>query len=375
MDWPPPTRRSRTTRREQNLALLGAVASGAVIAVALVMLLLGRVNPEFGARVRGTAIDLVAPVWNVVRIPFDWIGSGIDFAGDYFGAVSRNRMVEAQLATQTKALEHQAVIARENAQLRTLLNVSEPDRKPIAVARIVGASSGGLVRTALVSAGSDDGVATGQPVRVAQGLVGRTLEAGSSATRILLLTDPGSRVPVIIERTGQSALAVGANTPLLEIRDRVGAEVALVAGDRLVTSGDGGVFAPGVPVAVVVDGKSEPPHARPMVNPAGLGLVRIDAPYLPLPAASLDTTSTVPVPREAGGGRAKPATLLATPRAVASAPSASTAPAAGPKVVIIPPKVQPAAPALQYNGKAMPSLTAPPVVDVPGANAGPVPQP
>ncbi|HPU16292.1 MAG TPA: rod shape-determining protein MreC, partial [Polymorphobacter sp.] len=284
MDWPPPSRRMSTTRREQNLALLGALASGAVIAVAIVLLVLSRANPESGARLRGTAIDLIAPVWNVVRVPFDIIGAGLGYAGDYFGAASRNRTLEKLAVEQGRALQSQAAVTRENQQLRALLKVVTPERRVIATARIAGASSGGVVRSAVVSAGSTSGVAVGQPVRVAAGLVGRTVEVGATATRVLLLTDANSRVPVTIVRTGQSALVVGASSALVEIRERAGAEVPLVAGDRLVTSGDGGVFPPGIPVAIVVNGGQEPPLARPVVNPAGLGMVLIESAYLPVPA-------------------------------------------------------------------------------------------
>ena len=349
MDWPPPSRRMSTTRREQNLALLGALASGAVIAVALVLLLLSRANPEGSARLRGTAIDLVAPVWSVVRVPFDLIGTGLGYVGDYIGAASRNRDLEKLTAEQARALQTQAAVARENQQLRSLLKVVTPERRVIASARIAGASSGGVVRSAVVSAGSANGVAVGQPVRVAAGLVGRTVEVGTSATRVLLLTDANSRIPVTIVRTGQAALVVGASRALVEVRERVGAEVPLVAGDRLVTSGDGGVFPPGIPVAVVVNGGQEPPLARPFVNPAGLGMVLIESAYLPVPATVPVATNTVAVPREAGGGRTKPSIITSTPRATASAlPPPPPPPVTAPVVT-----AKPAAPVLKFNPKAM----------------------
>jgi|JI10StandDraft_1071094.scaffolds.fasta_scaffold08549_5 rod shape-determining protein MreC len=367
MDWPPPSRRMSTTRREQNLALLGALASGAVIAVALVLLLLSRANPENSARLRGTAIDVVAPVWSVVRIPFDLIGTGFGYVGDYIGAASRNRDLEKLTAQQARALQTQAAITHENQQLRSLLKVVTPDRRVVASARIAGASSGAVIRSAVVSAGSANGVAVGQPVRVAAGLVGRTVEVGASATRVLLLTDANSRIPVTIVRTGQSALVVGASRALVEVRERVGAEVPLVAGDRLVTSGDGGVFPPGIPVAVVVDGSQEPPLARPFVNPAGLGMVLIESAYLPVPATVPVETSTVAVPREAGGGRTKPSIITSTPRATASALPPPPAPVIAPPVAAA---AKPAAPALKYVPRAMNVPLAAPVLsptDTPAA--------
>ena len=367
MDWPPPTRRNRTTRREQNLALLGAVVSGAVIAGALLLLLSTRIDPAQGGKLRGAAADLVVPVWSVVRLPFDWLGSGLAAAGEYIGAASRNRRLEAELRDQRAALQQQAVLADENRRLRSLLKVVDPERRPVATARIAGASSGSYVRSAMISAGRGDGVAVGQPVRVADGLVGRTIEAGDHGARVLLLSDSNSRVPVTVVRTGQPALAVGANGPLLEIRDRVGAEVPLLRGDRLVTSGDGGIFPPGIPVATIVDGGREPALARPAVNPAGMGLVLIEAPYLPVTADTVVAVNPVPVPREAGGGRRALPVTSTTPRAVASAATVVEEPAPAP---VATPDAKPPPP-LRYTPKAMPRYGAVIVSDYGPAAATP----
>ncbi len=303
MDWSPPSRRS-ASRREQNLALIGAVLSGAVVAFGLLLLLLERVNPDLGGRLRGAALDVVTPIWSVVRAPFDGAARLNGDASDYFDAVDKSRALAAELQASRAPVQRAAAMAVENRQLRALLKVVEPRVTLIATARLAGASSGGAVRSAVISAGSADGVRPGQPVRAGTGLIGRTLETGSHATRVLLLTDPASRVPVIVERTGQPALASGANSPLLEVRDRIGDEQPLRLGDRLVTSGDGGIFPPGVPVAVVVR-VAEPPLARPVAAAQGAGLVSIESAYLPVPPPPAEA-SAVPVPREAGGGKVKP---------------------------------------------------------------------
>lgn len=299
MDWPPPTRRSKYARREQNLALVGAVVTGMVLATGLLLLVLDRVNPDYSARMRGVALDVVAPFWSTIRAPFDWLGDTGNTIGDYIATVPRNRELEAELRKARLALQRQDALIAENRALKSLLRVAEPREQVVRVVRFAGASTGAYARTAMVSAGRAEGVFAGQAVRADAGLVGRTVEAGEHAARILLLTDPNSRVPVVVVRTGQPALAVGAAGRLLEIRDRLGAEVPLKAGDRIVTSGAGGLFAPRVPVAVVVDPAREPPLARPYADPATLSYVAIYRPYLPLPVVP-ETTAKVPVPREAG---------------------------------------------------------------------------
>ena len=278
--------------------------SGAVVAFGLLLLLVGRVNPEQGSRLRGAALDVVTPIWSLVRAPFDGLARLNGDASDYFDAVDKSRALAAELQANRAPAQRAAALIIENRQLRALLKVVEPRVALVATARLAGASSGGAVRSAVISAGTSDGVRAGQPVRAATGLIGRTLETGSHASRVLLLTDPASRVPVIIERTGEPALATGANVPLLEVRDRVGSEIPLRLGDRLVTSGDGGVFPPGVPVAVVVR-VAEPPLARPLADPHGIGLISVETAYLPVPPPPAEA-AVVPVPREAGGGRTKP---------------------------------------------------------------------
>ena len=296
MDWPP-TRRTSYARREQNLALIGALVTGAVLATGLLLLILSRVTPIYSLRLRTAAIDVVAPFWTTIRGPFDVLGSGVDGVGDYIGTVPRARQLAIENAALRRALQDHDALAAENRSLHRLVRVVEPRLGLVAVARFAGASSGSYARTAMVSAGNRDGVFAGQTVRADVGLVGRTVEAGSHAARILLLTDPNSRVPVLVVRTGQPALAVGAAGRLLEVRDRLGAEVPLLVGDRLVTSGAGGLFAPQIPVATVVDAR-EPPRARPDADPVAIDFVAIYRAYLPVPEAPA-AVATVPVPREA----------------------------------------------------------------------------
>ena len=299
MDWTPAPRRSSAMRREQNLALVGAVVSTAVIATGLLLLLVARANPDAGTRMRGVTLDIVTPVWSVIRAPFDGAGRAIAFAGGYFGAVSRNRDLTADLALADARVQQGAADQLALKQLRALMKVQEPARTTVATARLAAATSGSVVRTAMISAGTREGIGVGMPVIAAQGLIGRIIETGNHAARVLLLTDPASRVPVIVQRTGQAGLAVGRNAPTLELSDRVGAEVPLRTGDRLVTSGDGGVFPPGVPVGSIIAGGVDPPQIRPAASPMGTGFVLVEAAWLPLPATPVEAPSATPVPVEA----------------------------------------------------------------------------
>lgn len=303
-------------RREQNLALVSAVVTGAVIAAGLILLLVARVNPETASGVRTAATDLVAPIWAVVRAPIDGGAKLAGDFGDYFGAVSRADRLEAELDKANAGLRAARTGQRELQQLKRLMAVREPTRVVIATTRIAAATSGSVSRTAMLAVGSGDGITRDLPVIAADGLVGRTLDVGERSARILLLTDPLSRVPVIVERTGQAGLAVGRNLPTLVLADRIGAELPLLAGDRIVTSGDGGVYPPGVPVGVVIDPRADGPVIRPAASPLGGGFVTVERGWLPIP----DTEPTgpvfdAPVPVEARTRGAPPPRLRNLPPA------------------------------------------------------------
>lgn len=299
MDWTPAPRRSSAMRREQNLALVSAVVSGAVITTGLLLLLVARVNPDAGAKMRGTMLDIVTPIWSVIRAPFDGAGRAIAWSSDYIGAVDRNRDLTAELASAKAELQKANADRLALVQIKQAMKVREPSRTTVVTARIVAATSGSVVRTVMLAAGAGDGVGIGMPVIAAQGLIGRTIEIGNHSVRVLLLTDPASRIPVVVQRTGQAGLAVGGNRPALELRDRVGPEVPLLTGDQVVTSGDGGIFPPGVPVGTIIAAGVEPPQIRPAANPIGVGFVNIETAWLPLPADPAVNVSDIPVPVEA----------------------------------------------------------------------------
>jgi rod shape-determining protein MreC len=309
-------------RREQNLALVSAVMSGAVIAAGLLLLLVARVNPETASGMRSMAADLAAPLWSVIRAPIDGVARVISGVGDYFGAVSRAQALETQLDIANERLRQSRQQARELARLKQLMAVREPTRQVMVTTRIAAATSGSMVRSAMLAVGATAGITRDMPVIGAEGLVGRTMDVGQLSSRVLLITDPLSRVPVIVERTGQAGLAAGRNLPTLVLIDRVGPVSPLRSGDRIVTSGDGGVFPPGVPVGVVIDTRADAPLIRPAQPPLGAGYVTVEAAWLPVPAeAPAGPVFDAPVPVEARSrGAPKPRLRESDPAATPAVP-------------------------------------------------------
>src|SRR5262249_48700346 len=141
-------------------------------------------------------------------------------------------------------------LASENRRLRELLKLTPDPAATFITARVIASSGGAYVRSLMVRAGSANGVARGQAAVAGEGLVGRVSEVGSRAARVILVTDLNSRVPVVVEGSQQRAMLTGDNSerPFLRYLDT---SAQLKVGDRVVTSGQGGVFPPGLPVGVV----------------------------------------------------------------------------------------------------------------------------
>lgn len=272
----PPRHRDRGfSRRIQYGLFAGYVVAGLGIVIGLLLVLVSRFDPVAFQGIRGFAMDITAPVTRVfgnVGRGADEIGGGI---GDYWNAARQNRMLRAQLdATATRLIRARA-IEYENQRLRRLLRIVERGAEPVVVARLIGSNVSGQRRTVTLAAGAGNGVRAGQPVRGPGGLVGRIAETGGRVSRVLLVSDGGSSVPVRVIRTGQPALVAGKGDGTVDIRSTQLGAPPLRRGDLLVTSGTGGVFPAGIPVAVVLAASGEVASGRPLANPAKLDVAMV----------------------------------------------------------------------------------------------------
>lgn len=281
MAWPSRLSWSSLSRRERNRALYAAVASGLSVIVGLGLLIGARADATRGAGLRAAAVDATAPMWAWADGPLEIIGGWSDQVDDYFNTVRRNRGLEARLKAMRALSQERDALLRQNRQLKALLSVIDVRAGWSRVVAIAGASSGSYVRSAVVAGGSKQGLRQGQPVRNADGLVGRVTDVGANASRVLLIIDGSSRIPVRVVRTGKPAMVAGINSGLVEVLYAAPIDGPLRVGDRLVTSGDGGVFPPDLPVATVEGFDGETPMARPAARLDGLGYVIVQAPWLP----------------------------------------------------------------------------------------------
>jgi len=270
------------SRRAQMGVFLGFVTAVAAVAIGLLLALASRSNTQFAAPIRVVLTEITAPVGSALRWPIERVADGVSLVSDYFGAVDRARSLEAVAAQGRRDSISLRLLEIENRRLKALMDLKSPAQHVVAYAAIVGSSPAAFTRTAVIAAGTNDGIEIGQPARNVDGLVGRVIEVGPRYARVLLLTDAQSRVPVTLARNGAPAIAAGDSQGHLEIRTIEADRNPFRPGDLLVTSGVGGTFAPDIPVAVVTAVSSEGATARPIARPERLRSVLIQTPYMPL---------------------------------------------------------------------------------------------
>ena len=290
----PPRHRGRGfSRRIQYGLFAGYVVAIVGIVGGLGLILVARYDPVAFQGIRGLALDITAPAASVfgnVGRGADEVGGGV---GAYWNAARQNRLLRAELDATANRLIQARATEYENARLRRLLRIVEHGTQPVAVARLIGSDAANHRRYVTLAAGARDGVKAGQPVRGPAGLVGRVAETGERVARVLLVSDGGSSVPVRVARTGQPALVTGKGDGTVEIKSTQLGAPPLRRGDLLFTSGTGGVFPAGIPVAVVLDVSGELAGGRPLANPARLDVAMVlpEVELAPPPASPVGTAN------------------------------------------------------------------------------------
>ena len=285
---PPSSRRPGFSRRAQYGLFLGYVVAVAGILFALLLLAVAAIDPRGFAALKGAALDVTAPIGRGASSVGNFFGGIIGGIGDYWRAGSKNAELRREVEAARRELVRARAIEFENRRLRQLLGLGGELEDEVTVARIVGSSYASGRRFATLSAGSASGVAIGQPVRAPEGLIGRVLETGRWAARIMLITDAQSNVPVRLVRDGTSAFAKGTGENLIELRTLEIGPNPFRVGDIVVTSGVGGLYPPNIPVARVVRLDGDKAVAAPVAEPARADFAIVQRPYQPAADGPLD---------------------------------------------------------------------------------------
>ncbi len=312
---------------ELKVPLTWAAAIALVVAVvAATAILLSDRRETFKAEAYGAtrrASDTVlAPVGDVLAAPGRWTGAGIDAIRDYFGAASENHELKTELKEMRQWRDVAIALKDENARYRTLLGLKTDPPIPMVAARIVTDSRGPFADTRLANAGRERGVKVGNPVMSENGLVGRVIGVTDGASRVLLLTDIASRMPIMIDRTNARAILTGDGGPNPRL-DYLRGRDPIREGDRLLTSGDGGVVPRGLPVGTAVRGLDGRWRAVLASDRAPIDFVRILLFEDFTQVVNLKSLSEQSVPPPTGGPGTTPVKPAETSETATSAKAAS----------------------------------------------------
>jgi rod shape-determining protein MreC len=290
------TARPGWSRRAQYGLFFSFLAVIAGIIIGLILLALSLVAPKTFNSVRGAALDITGPVASALHEVTATVSGVVTGAGDYWNAAGQNAELKRQRQAMLRRMVEAKAIFQENRQLKAALQLRERDRKTIAVGRIVGSSFNSPRRFAILSVGASDGVQIGMPVRSADGLVGRILDTGALASRVLLVSDRASIVPARLLRNGIPVIAQGRGDGTIDVRPLEVGRNPFKRNDIIITSGTGGLYPPLVPIARVVKLDDDGAVAIPLADPANTSFAMIEPPFEPAAGAAESSPPAPDVP-------------------------------------------------------------------------------
>lgn len=268
-----------------------------LLTLSTVLLILGRAGSPVVEEIRGAILDGFTPIIDILSRPVSAANYVIDRATSLYHLTQENERLrrENALLVQWQAVARK--LEQDNISFRSLLNIESDPGISFVSARVIGDSGGPFVRTLILNAGAFQGVDRGQAVVNGDGVVGRIVAVGRQSARVLLLTDLNSRVPVIVEGSRLRAILAGNNTDLPELTFLPGG-AKVNPGDRIVTSGHGGLFPPGLPVGVVTGIAGGMVRVQPLVNRNKIEFVRTLRYHMPrsVDGAGADLKSTQAAP-------------------------------------------------------------------------------
>ncbi|MEO8531153.1 MAG: rod shape-determining protein MreC [Deltaproteobacteria bacterium] len=223
---------------------------GVLIFLLVAIFIIWRIDNPRVERLRAAVTDKLVPSFEWASVPITKLAGMVQDYESYTRIYEQNQELRRELQQMKSWKEAALQLEQENARLLDL-NKVKLDPKFTFVSGLVLADSGSPFRqSVLLNIGARDGIIDGWAAMDGLGLVGRISGVGEKTSRVLLLSDTNSRVPVTIQPSGQKAIMSGDNTaqPLLDFIEK---PELVRPGDRIVTSGDGGVFPAGLVVGQV----------------------------------------------------------------------------------------------------------------------------
>lgn len=239
-----------------------------------VLVLIWRIDNPRVERLRGAITDRIVPNLEWVMAPVTAAGRMIDDFQSYTRLYQQNEELRRELQQMRAWREAALQLEQENARLLDLNRVQLDPELTFVTGLVLADSGSPFRRSVLLNVGERDGILDGWATMDGLGVVGRISGVSRNTSRVLLLTDAASRIPVTVMPSNQQALLMGNNSgqPLLEFLEQ---PEDISPGDRIITSGDGGVFPPGLLIGHVVVDRDGRLRARPSADFSRLNFLRV----------------------------------------------------------------------------------------------------
>jgi rod shape-determining protein MreC len=229
---------------------------GLVVLALLALFLIWRVDSPRVERFRAALVDAVVPNLDWAMRPVTKAMEMVEDFESYTRIYEQNQELKRELQ-QLKAWKEAALqLEQQNARLLDLNQVRLDPKLTHVTGQVLADSGSPFRQSVLLNVGARDGIRDGWACMDGIGLVGRISGVGNRTSRVILVTDTNSRIPVTVQPSGQKALLSGDNSPLPPLEFIEDAD-EVRPGDRVVTSGDGGVFPAGLLVGQVVLGNDK----------------------------------------------------------------------------------------------------------------------
>ena len=229
---------------------------GGLVLVLFALFLLWRIDSPRAERFRAMLVDRFVPSMDWALVP---VTTAVDLVGDfqsYARIREQNQELRRELQQMRAWREAALQLEQENAKLLDLNKVRLAPKLTFVTGVVLADSGSPFRQSVLLNVGARDGIQDGWATTDGLGLVGRISGVGQTTSRVILLTDPGSRIPVTIQPTGQRGILAGDNSALPPV-DFIEDTEQVRPGDRVVSSGDGGVFPAGLLVGQLVAGPDD----------------------------------------------------------------------------------------------------------------------
>ncbi len=220
------------------------------IIIAGFLFLATALNERLETKIRVSVADITAPILSAISLPIKNTIASFTQASEIMTVYQDNQALKAENERLRKWYQKALSLQLENDSLTKMVNAVKEPKRSFVTTRVITDPTGPFYRSVLIPAGTEHGVHSNHAAIAAEGLVGRVTDVGENAARVLMATDINSRIPIFVGDQKIRAILAGTNDARPEL-DHLPKDAKIEVGQRLVTSGQGGIFAPGLPVGVI----------------------------------------------------------------------------------------------------------------------------